>query len=284
MDSMTDSAQSGPFCDLELARRLERTEATANANFVEARARLFPDSDARWIEAGGTYAMFDGVASPVTQTFGLGLFAPVTKDDLEKIERFFEERGAPVTHEVSPLAGVQTMALLHERGYRPVEFTSVMFRPIWPALELARVRNENLRARPIAPHESDIWADVCARGWNEYPELTDFLRQLGSVLANRKDTVPYLAELGNRPIAAGVLCASLNVALLGGACTIPEARKQGAQLALLEARLRGGAERGCDLAMMGAAPGSASQRNAERHGFRIAYTRVKWQRNRSGSN
>jgi hypothetical protein len=28
---------------------------------------------------------------------------------------------------------------------------------------------------------------------------------------------------------------------------------------------------------MAAEPGSASQRNAERHGFRIAYTRVKWQ-------
>ena len=28
--------------------------------------------------------------------------------------------------------------------------------------------------------------------------------------------------------------------------------------------------------MMVAAPGSASQRNAERQGFRIAYTRTKW--------
>jgi hypothetical protein len=28
--------------------------------------------------------------------------------------------------------------------------------------------------------------------------------------------------------------------------------------------------------MMGEQPGSASQRNAERHGFRIACTRIKW--------
>lgn len=27
---------------------------------------------------------------------------------------------------------------------------------------------------------------------------------------------------------------------------------------------------------MAALPGSASQRNAERQGFRIAYTRIKW--------
>jgi hypothetical protein len=29
--------------------------------------------------------------------------------------------------------------------------------------------------------------------------------------------------------------------------------------------------------MMCAQPGSQSQRNAEKHGFRIAYTRIKWQ-------
>ncbi|MEP7347030.1 MAG: hypothetical protein ABI877_17295, partial [Gemmatimonadaceae bacterium] len=66
------------------------------------------------------------------------------------------------------------------------------------------------------------------------------------------------------------------VGLMAGASTVPAARKQGAQLALLEHRLRFAADAGCDLAMMCALPGSASQRNAERHGFRIAYTRIKW--------
>ena len=67
------------------------------------------------------------------------------------------------------------------------------------------------------------------------------------------------------------------VALLAGASTVPEGRRQGAQRALLEARLQTAVDAGCDLAMMVAAPGSASQRNAERQGFRIAYTRTKWQ-------
>jgi hypothetical protein len=35
-------------------------------------------------------------------------------------------------------------------------------------------------------------------------------------------------------------------------------------------------EHGCDLAMMVAEAGSNSQRNAERKGFRVAYTRIKW--------
>jgi hypothetical protein len=32
--------------------------------------------------------------------------------------------------------------------------------------------------------------------------------------------------------------------------------------------------------MVATEPGSASQRNAERHGFRMTYRRVKWQRTR----
>ncbi|HEX2270310.1 MAG TPA: hypothetical protein VHH35_12270 [Pyrinomonadaceae bacterium] len=42
---------------------------------------------------------------------------------------------------------------------------------------------------------------------------------------------------------------------------------------------RSNASQGCTIGMMGALPGSGSQRNAERHGFRIAYTRTKWQLN-----
>jgi len=85
-----------------------------------------------------------------------------------------------------------------------------------------------------------------------------------------------LAEQDGKPIATAGLNIHNGVALFAGASTIPEARKQGAQRALLESRLRYAAESGCDLAMMCAEPGSSSQRNAERQGFRIAYTRVKW--------
>lgn len=74
--------------------------------------------------------MFDGIESPLTQTFGLGVFDEVTNADLDKIEAFFKERGAPVLHEVSPLADASLVSLLNERGYQPLEFTSVMYRPL----------------------------------------------------------------------------------------------------------------------------------------------------------
>jgi hypothetical protein len=53
------------------------------------------------------------------------------------------------------------------------------------------------------------------------------------------------------------------VGLLAGASTVPEARRQGAQLALLEARLRYAFERGCDLAMMCARPRGCRESSRE---------------------
>src|SRR5881398_2410502 len=100
------------FANLPLARRLGRAEGSGGVNFVETRARLTPERGARWIEVAGAYAMYDGPLSPVTQTFGLGLFQPATPADLDALEAFFRECGAPVYHEVSPLADLGLFAML----------------------------------------------------------------------------------------------------------------------------------------------------------------------------
>jgi len=265
-----------PFADLDLARRLERTESLSNAGFVEARNRAFPQVGARWIEVAGTYAMFDGANSPVTQTFGLGMFEPLTPKNLDKLETFFNERGADVFHEVCPLADPTTFALLSERGYKPLEFSNVLYQPITTDLRLNASRNEQIQVRLTGPDEIDLWAQTAFEGWSEFTEVADFLRDLGQVVARSK-SLSFLAELEGQPIAAGALSINGDVALLAGASTIPSARRQGAQLALLEERLRYAAEQGCTVAMMVTQPGSGSQRNSERHGFRIAYTRTKWQ-------
>ena len=269
------------FSDLELARRLERAEGRANAEFVETRARLSPESGACWIERAGAYAMFDGVQSPLTQTFGLGLFDPVTPADAEAIEEFFGARGAPVFHEVSPLADAKLIAMLNARGYEPFEFTSVMFRPLADGAGVAASRDERIRVRLAGEGEQELWARTAADGWGEFEELAAFVLELSQISARREGALSFLAEVGGKAIATAGLFVNEGVALMAGASTIPEGRRQGAQLALLDARLRYATEQGCDLAMMCALPGSASQRNAERQGFRIAYTRIKWRQPRA---
>ena len=264
-----------PFADIDLARRLERAEAHGNVEFVEARKRAFPDRDATWIEVAGTHAMFDGVGSPITQTFGLGIFEPITAEQLNEIEEFFRSRGAEVFHEVCPLADPSVFELIRERDYKPVEFSSVLYRPIDPDLRLQGSRNEEIKVRLVGKDEMDLWAQTTCEGWSETPEVADFLKELNQVFA-QSTGLSFLAELNGQAIAAGALTIAGDVALLAGASTIPSARRQGAQNALLEERLRYAATQGCTDAMMVTLPGSGSQRNSERNGFRIAYTRTKW--------
>ena len=265
-----------PFSDAALARRLERAEARGNADFVNARAEIFPDFGAEWIDVAGVYAMYDGRTSPLTQTFGLGLFDEVTQSEMEAIESFFQRHDAPVFHEVSPLANPAVLPLLTERGYFPIELTNVLYRPIEAEFEENQIENTNVSVRIIEKREERQWAEIAARGWNEFSGLTGFMVEFGKISAARNYAISFFAELDGRPIATAALCIYDGIALLAGASTIPEARKRGAQLALHDARLKYAATNGCDLAMMCALPGSGSQRNAERHGFRIAYTRTKW--------
>jgi GNAT superfamily N-acetyltransferase len=262
------------FSNLALSRRLERAEGQACAQFAEARRRLFPDSGAEWIECAGAYAVFDGIDSPVTQSFGLGIFEELSAASLDVIERFFLDRGAQVLHEVSPLAGVAALDLLCARHYRPIEISNVMYRPVEkPAAE----DHGNLTVRVTGPEEAQLWANISARGWtHEHPELLDFLLQTGAISSAREQSLCFLGEVDGEPGAAGALCIHDGVALFGGSATIPELRRRGLQAALLEERMRYAFDHGCDLAMMVAEAASDSQRNAERKGFRIAYTRTKW--------
>lgn len=292
-------SETFPFADLALSQRLERAEGLSNARFVDARARLLPDSGATWIEVAGARAMFAGPASPMTQTFGLGLFQPATASDLDAIEAFYAERASPVFHEVSPLADARLPALLAARGYRPCEFTSVLYRPIDHAgLKPCATGDEaiadeasgagevaqgfspatsGLVVRLIEKADEELYARVSADGWSEFG-VSDLILEFGRMNAAVDGLRLFLVELDGKPIAAGALGLCDGVAHLAGASTVPAGRKRGAQLALLDHRLRDAAAHGCDIALMGALPGSGSQRNAERNGFRIAYTRIKWTR------
>jgi GNAT superfamily N-acetyltransferase len=262
------------FADLALSKRLERAEGYACLQFAEARRRLHPESGGEWMRCAGADVVFDGAESPATQTFGLGLFEEATPAALDTIERFFRQRGAPVHHEVSPFAGLATHNLLAERDYRLCEISNVLYRPLGGEdFEIPA----NTQIRVVTPMEAQLWAETNARGWAlEHPEYQEFFLQLGAIICARQSSPAFLAEIDGKPGAAGSLSIHEGVALFGGAATVPEFRRRGLQTALLHTRLQYAFEHGCDLAMMVAEPGSGSQRNAERRGFGVAYTRFKW--------
>lgn len=264
--------------NLDLAKRLEGAEAFACAQFAVARKRLYPGSTSEWMKCAGATVVFDGVDAPTTQTFGLGLFEELTSAALDEIEQFFLQRGAEVMHEVSPFAGAATLNLLCARGYRPFEISNVLYRAVEPPTESHAA---GISVRMAGRDEAQLWSDINARGWTlEHPEFESFVRETGVLMVARDQCPCFLAAIDGTPGAAGALIVHERVALFGGAATVPELRRRGLQAALLNERMRYASEHGCDLAMMVAEAGSNSQRNAERKGFRVAYTRLKWKRNR----
>src|SRR5215204_333760 len=205
------------YSDKELSRKLELTEARANADFVETRAKLEPDSGAAWIDVGGAYAMFDGPESPLTQTFGLGIHEEATAEQLDRIEAFFKERGAPVFHEVSPMADLSLLSLLSGRGYRPIELTSVMYRTLDTAEIVNAVANSEVSTRPIDESEADVWAQTAARGWaTVFDGLGDFMLALGKIAARTEGGKPFLAEIDGEPVAAAGFGVYDDVCVLAG--------------------------------------------------------------------
>jgi GNAT superfamily N-acetyltransferase len=259
-----------------LASRLELAEAKANVASIEARAATEPHVGAKWIEVDGTFAMFDGPRSPLTQTFGLGMSAAPTPTAFDEIESFFSSRNADTMHETCPLADSALLRILPDRGYRPIEQSTVLYQALRATADAMPEPNQSLRVRLLSADEFDVWATTTSLGWSDTPELAQFILDFGRSYACAAGMTTLIAEWDGEPAAAAALSIQSGVAVLGGASTVPKFRRRGLQAALLQARLAHGARVGCDLAMMVAAPGSGSQRNAERRGFRIAFTRTKW--------
>ena len=277
---MTAVGPMYPAVDLALARQLERAEATAGANYVEARREVQPDVGAEWIEIAGVYAMFDGVASPITQTFGLGVFEPFLDREFDRVEAFFADHGAPTSHEVSSFAPRETLSLLSQRGYAPIEASTVLVRPT--RMATAGTANDEVTVRMADAASADqmrLWCRIAGEGWStESAEIPAVLEGMVDVFARNRCAHYFVGHLDGRAVAVGALNIVNGIALMAGACTIPTARRRGAQRALFQTRLAFAADLGLDLAMVVAQPGSESQRNAERQGFRPMYTRAKWRR------
>ncbi len=220
-------------------------------------------------------AMLCGADSPITQTFGLGLWEPVGTAEFDRLEGFFLERGAHVHHEISPLADKELWPQIADRGYAAIEFTSVMFQEL--AFLQPAPEDGEVQIRVATAQDREVYIRTSLAGWSHVPDIEELVGPMMDTAFSAKGAVLFLAEKDGIAIATGGLNIHGGVALLAGASTIPEARRQGAQRALLSVRLKYAREAGCDIAAIGAEPGSASQRNAERQGFRIAYTRTKWE-------
>jgi hypothetical protein len=266
--------------NLELARRIELTEAQAAVDGAETMNRLRPGSGAAVERIAGGFAVYCGPNSPTTQAVGMGLDGHVGAEEFDRLEDFYRRRGEPVRVETCPLADHFFFEHLGKRGYRVTEFSNVMALPLdsgstarsfpgpQPGLSIERIGKDQI----------DVWAQTVAQGFAEHfpviVELLDVMKMFGL----SPNVELYLARVDGNVAGGGTLAIRNGVAGLFGASTLVAFRNRGVQTALLHTRLARAVERGCDLAVSLAQPGSTSQRNIVRQGFVTLYTRAKFEK------
>jgi GNAT superfamily N-acetyltransferase len=263
------------FVDLPLARRIEAFEAESGRACTESMAAREPGLGSSWIFAGGGCAAFSGKDSPISQGVGIGMAGPVSDEDLDRIETFYRERGAATNLEVCPLAHASLFEKLCRRGYRITEVSNVLCRTIERGEAFDPVPRE-IYVRRALPAEQTFWAETVARGFGDELPVTAQLVSILSAFGDRKGAQLWLAEVEGKVAGGAALAVVAEMAGLFGASTLPAFRRRGVQQALFAARLAEAERQGAGLAYTIAVPGSVSHRNAERAGFRVAYTRMKF--------
>jgi len=259
--------------DLTLPQRIEVANAEALFQHSESCRQLFPDSGAAAIRVAGGVASFVGADVPVSYAVGLGLDGAVTNDDIAQIVEFYTSRGTVPRVDVCPLADASLLTALRQHDFQLHWFTNVLARPLG-TVDNVPLPAEYIEVREARPEEAELWARVVDEGFSEGAPLTEARRRLGLMIFHRSTAHCYFAEMDGQPVAGGALFTHEGYAALAATSVLPAFRHRGVHTALIRTRLRQARELGCDLAGFFASPGSTSQRNAERHGFKLVYSKA----------
>jgi GNAT superfamily N-acetyltransferase len=245
----------------ELIERLEAPLEAFGVARVEALARMAGNPLGLRIERFGGVVAPAALADPeldfVNRISGL---RPTNAGRLGEILAFYGELGLRPWLEIAPGAELTLPAGTELLGFQSVLYgaTGAATRPVPSVRETANV---TATARLIL---------------EAFGVPSDRVDRHGAALAEATETSGgrfYVVEVDGRPVAAAILTAREGVGYLAMAATLPEFRGRGYQQALIAARIGAAAAAGCELIVATAEFGSASQRNIERGGLRIAYTK-----------
>jgi len=261
------------FVDLALARRLELAHAWRGVEYARAHGRLHPDVPVRIERVAEGYAIYAGEGSPLNRAAGLGLSGPVTRTDLEFVEQFYAGCGAPPRVDLCPLADPSLLHLLKVGGYRLEQFYSVLARALAEDAVPVPLPAE-VRISQAGPTEAELWITTVAQGFGDQEGPAQETLDLLAPNFHSTNGTCFFAWLEGQPAGGGAIYIHEGTAEVGSTSTRPAFRRRGVQTALLQAQVVAAREQGCDLALTITSPGSDSQRNMERAGFRLAYTKA----------
>jgi GNAT superfamily N-acetyltransferase len=257
--------------DRQLAARLESTERVAQIRYAEALKQTHPEMEIAVEAIAGGHMVFTGPQSLIGRAIGLGLQRPVTLQDIEQVEHFYFSRGADSQIDVVPAADESLFTLIRERPYRLFELNNVMAMELGPDRPF-KTEVEGVTIRRAEQSETRSCAEVLSHCFEGVPP--GFVETASAMFA--APAITFVALFRGSPVAAatGLVIEEEKLLALFGAGTLPVYRGRGIQTALLGARLNAAKEAGCTIAVTVTRGGTTSQRNAERLGFRVAYSKA----------
>jgi ribosomal protein S18 acetylase RimI-like enzyme len=262
------------FVDKALARRFEACEEMPQVLYARAFQKMRPEIGAEEQEIGGGHMSFAGVGSPIGRATGLGLDREFKAEDLDRVEQFYVSHNAPSQVDLCPLHDSTVFEMCKERGYRIAELNNVLYRRL-DAEERFPDPPDGWAIRRGKLEEAEELGAIVERAF--FPEgAPEAYKGLLTPLYQMPGALTFAADIDGAAVACGVglLIPDHRIFAICGAGTVAEFRRRGLQTALLHARLAAAADAGCEYAVVVTQGGSASQRNCERLGFCVAYSKV----------
>jgi ribosomal protein S18 acetylase RimI-like enzyme len=262
------------FVDKALARRFEAVEEMPQVFYARILQKTRPKIGAAEEEICGGHMAFAGLGSPIGRATGAGLDRPLTANDINRIEQFYRAHKAPSQVDLCPLHDRAVFEMFMQRGYAVAELNHVLYRRL-DAEEKFPAPPPGCEIRRGLLEEADEAASIVERSF--FPEgAPEAYRGLLSPLYQIENASIYVATVEGRMVACGIGMSMPphRVAGMFGAGTLTEFRGRGLQTALLQARLTAAANAGCEFAVVVTEGGTTSQRNCERLGFQVAYSKV----------
>lgn len=262
--------------DLRLAQRVEHLEALNVADYALTEARRITGSRAAMLPIGDGMAAFAREDWPVNVAAGVGLGNNAFQtDQLDELEAFYAQFGVEPRIIVCPFTDRDLLQQLGRRGYYIAQFMNVHLRAFSPEDAAAQPASD-IEVTVASEAEAETWALVnvrSGRGEDDIPEDDKWLALARTAIA-RPCVTGFIAWIDGKPAGSAALCMRDGVATFFSTSTHPRYRRRGVQAALIRARLAHAFAAGSDLGIVTTSPGSDSQRNVQRYGFDVSYTRV----------
>ncbi len=262
------------FVDKAVARRLESCEEMPQVMYARMFQKTRPEIGAAEEEVCGGHMIFAGLGSPIGRATGAGLDRVFTAADLDRVEEFYGAYKAPSQVDLCPMHEPAVFELFKERGYAIAELNNVLFRKLDPQ-EKFPSPPAGCEIRPSRLEEAETAGEIVESAF--FPDgAPEAYRGLIAPFYQMERALPFVASVEGKLVACGtgLVIPEHRVFALCGAGTLIEYRGHGLQTALLRARTAAAVQAGCEYAVVVTNGGTTSQRNAERLGFSVAYSKV----------